>query len=500
LYSCYSPVLQANSLADGGCTSPSNDAPGILGGEPRFAGITPSVDVHNPHEKNEETRILRIPPGPKGHLVGDNLREYARDPLGFLSNCAREYGDVARLRLMGQTFYLLSRPDLIEYVLVDNNRNFTKTRLLRRNRRLLGEGLLTSEGRFWRRQRRLAQPAFHRKRVAAYGEVMASFAERTLAGWRDGETVDVHEEMMRLTLEIVAKCLFDADVRAEAKDVGRAMKVALEDFSSQRRLIRIPKSIPTPQNVRFEMAARRLDGIVSGIIEDRRKRGEEDRGDLLSTLMLAEDAGGERMTDQQLRDEVMTLFLAGHETTANALSWTLWLLSLHAGAEAKLVDELGRVLGGRAPTVDDLPRLPYGERVIKESMRLYPPAWVMGREAIEECEVGGHRMPAGTTALMSQWVVHRDPRYHDNPEQFDPDRWTAEYEEGLPRFAFFPFGGGPRQCIGAGFAMTEARLILAAVAQRFRMELVPGQRVEPYASITLRPKEGIRMTLAERSH
>jgi cytochrome P450 len=441
----------------------------------------------------------RIPPGPRGHLLGENLREYARDPLGFLSGCAREHGDVVRLRLMGQTFYLLSRPDLIEYVLVENNRNFTKTRILRRNRRLLGEGLLTSEGGLWRRQRRLAQPAFHRRRVAAYGEVMAAFAERELRGWREGEIVDIHEEMMRLTLEIVAKCLFDADVREEARGVGEAMKVALEDFSSQRRPIRLPKSIPTPRNIRFEMAARRLDAIVHTIIEERRRSGEEDRGDLLSMLMLAEDESGERMTNKQLRDEVMTLFLAGHETTANALSWAFWLLSLNPEAEARLAEELGRVLGDRLPSVADLPNLPYVERVVKESMRLYPPGWVMGREAVEECEVGGYRMPAGTTALMSQWVMHRDPRYHDDPERFDPERWTAGYEERLPRFAYFPFGGGPRQCIGAGFAMTEARLILAAVAQRFRMELAPGQTVKPYASITLRPEEGIRMTLAGRS-
>jgi cytochrome P450 len=427
------------------------------------------------------------------------VREYARDPLGFLSRCVREYGDVVELRFMGQPIYLLADPGLIEYVLVENNRNFTKTRILKRNRRLLGEGLLISEGEFWRRQRRLAQPAFHRKRVAAYGEVMAAFAERSLGAWRDGQTIDVHEEMMHLTLEIVAKCLFDADVGARATDVGKAMKVALEDFSSQRRLLRIPKGIPTPHNIRFEMAARRLDGVVSAIIENRRK-SEEDRGDLLSMLMLAEDDCGERMTDKQLRDEVMTLFLAGHETTANALSWTFWLLSLNPEVEHELAEELARVLGGRPPTTSDLPALPYVECVLKESMRLYPPAWVVGREAIAECEVGGYRMAAGTMALMSQWIVHRDHRYHEDPERFDPDRWTAQYEKALPRFAYFPFGGGPRQCIGASFAMTEACLILAAVAQRFKMELAPGQRVEPYASITLRPEKGIRMTLVERSH
>jgi len=400
---------------------------------------------------------------------------------------------------MGQTIYLLSDPSLIEYVLVENKRNFTKTRILRRNRRLLGEGLLTSEGEFWRRQRRLAQPAFHRKRVAVYGEVMAALAERSLEAWRDGQTIDIHEEMMHLTLEIVAKCLFDADVGARATDVGKAMKAVLEDFSSQRRLIRIPKRIPTPHNIRFEMAARRLDDIVGTIIENRCK-SEEDRGDLLSMLMLAEDDSGERMTNKQLRDEVMTLFLAGHETTANALSWTFWLLSLNPNAEDELAEELVRVLGGRTPTISDLSDLPCVERVIKESMRLYPPAWVVGREAIAECEVSGYRMPVGTTALMSQWVMHRDPRYHDDPERFDPDRWTAEYKEGLPRFAYFPFGGGSRQCIGAGFAMVETCLVLATVAQRFRLEFTPGQRVEPHASITLRPRRGIRMTLAERSN
>ena len=443
-------------------------------------------------------RTVSSPPGPKGHLIGDNLREYARDPLGFLSGCAREYGNVVRLRFMGQNLFLLSDPDLIEYVLVENNRNLSKTRILKRNRRLLGDGLLTSEGEFWRRQRRLAQPAFHRKRVVAYGEVMVAYAERSLEAWRDGQTIDVHEEMLHLTLEIVAKCLFDADVGSRATDVGKAMQVALKDFSSQRRLVRIPKRVPTPHNIRFEVAARRLDEIVGAIIEDRRKSGE-DRGDLLSMLVLAEDEDGERMTDKQLRDEVMTLFLAGHETTANALSWTFWLLSQSLNAEAKLAEELQRVLGGRTPTMSDLSDLPYVERVVKESMRLYPPAWVVGREAIAECEVGGYRMPAGTTALLSQWVMHRDLCYHENPERFDPDRWTAEYAKALPRFAYFPFGGGPRQCIGAGFAMAEACLLLATVAQRFRMDLAPGQRVEPYASITLRPKEGIRMSLVERS-
>jgi cytochrome P450 len=449
-------------------------------------------------KKGKETMaVLTTPPGPKGHLIRENLPEYAKDPLGFLESCAREYGDVVRLRFMGQTFYLLSHPDLIEYVLVTNSRNFTKSRLLRNNRRLLGDGLLTSQGEFWRRQRRLAQPAFHRRRIVAYGEVMASYTERRLEGWRDEQTIDVHQEMMRLTLEIVAKTLFNADVATEAKDVGEAMEVALKNFSSQRRVIRIPNSIPTPQNVRFERAARRLDEIVRRIIEERRT-SEEDRGDLLSMLMLAEDEDGNRMTDKQLRDEVMTLFLAGHETTANALAWTFYLVARHPEEQDKLAKELGNALNGRTPTVSDLTNLSYAERAIKESMRLYPPAWTMGREALTDCEVDGYRMPAGTTALMSQWVMHRDPRYYDEPDRFDPDRWTQQLEKRLPRFAYFPFGGGPRQCIGMGFALTEARLILATIARRFRMKLVSGQRVQPYTSITLRPKDRIRMILIER--
>lgn len=442
-------------------------------------------------------KVLSAPPGPKGHLIGDNLPEYGRDPLGFLKSCARSYGDVVRLRFLGQTFYLLSRPDLIESVLVTNNRNFMKSKILKRNGRLLGDGLLTSEGEFWRRQRRLAQPAFHRRRIASYGEVMASYAERRIESWRGGQIMDIHREMMGLTMEIVAKTLFDADVSAEAREVGEALKMAMKDFSSRRRLIRLPKSIPTLHNVRFERAARRLDGIVQRIIEDRRASGE-DRGDLLSMLILAEDEDGNRMTDKQLRDEVMTLFLAGHETTANALSWTFYLLAQHPEVEAKLAGEIESALGGRTPTTSDLANLSYAECVIEESMRLYPPAWTVSREALTDCEIGGYHMPAGTTALMSQWVMHRDPRYYDEPERFEPDRWTLQSEKGLPRFAYFPFGGGPRQCIGMGFALTEARLILATIARRFQMELVPGQRVEPYPSITLRPKQGIRMTLIEQ--
>src|SRR5215203_2814 len=278
-----------------------------------------------------------IPQGPRGGRLLGNMREFNSDSLGFVERCAREFGDVVPTRFLYVPALFLFHPDQVEYVLATGSKNFIKAASLRSPffHRLVGNGLLTSEGEFWRRQRRLAQPAFHRKRVAAYGEVMVALAERSLEAWRDGQTIDVHEEMMHLTLEIVAKCLFDADVGSRATDVGKAMKVALKDFSSQRRLVRIPRGVPTPRNIRFELAARRLDDIVRTIIEDRRK-SREDRGDLLSMLMLAEDEGGGRMTDKQLRDEVMTLFLAGHETTANALSWTFWLLSQTPHDETRL--------------------------------------------------------------------------------------------------------------------------------------------------------------------
>jgi cytochrome P450 len=443
-----------------------------------------------------------LPPGPKGRFLTGNLLDYSRDQLGYLTRCAREYGDVVRLRFVNVRVYLLNHPDHVEYVLIRNNNNFIKSRGQRHSLGFLGGGLLTSEGPLWRRQRRLAQPAFHQERISAYGGTMVECAERTVSAWQDGEVRDVHEDMARLTLEIVAKTLFGTLLTKELEEVGEALAVIAKRFAGRGGvLFQIPKSIPTPGNLRFRRAIRRLDEIVYGIIRRRRASGEDayPRGDLLSILLAARDEEtGEAMSDEQLRDEVMTILLAGHETTANALSWTWYLIAGHPEAEAKLFEELREVLAGRAPTAEDLPRLGYADAVIKESMRLYPPVWAFGREALKDCKIGGYHVPAGTQLVMSQWVMHRDPRYYENPGKFRPERWTEDSAEKPPKYAYFPFGGGPRLCIGRPFAKMEAVLLLATIAQRFQFSPASGRPVMPQPSITLRPKGGTKMALTRR--
>lgn len=441
-----------------------------------------------------------LPPGPRSGLFQGLRIALRRDMLGLLERTAREYGDIAYFKIGTQGVYLLNRPELIRDVLVTHNKKFAKGRGLERARRMLGNGLLTSEGEFHLRQRRLAQPAFHRQRIAAYAETMVAYAERAHARWHDGETRDVHEEMMRLTLAIVAKTLFDADVEGDADEIGHALSELIDLFDfSMLPFAELLERLPIPPKRRFDRARATLDRIVYRIIEDRRT-SSEDRGDLLSMLLMATDTEGDGtgMTDEQLRDEAMTIFLAGHETTANALTWTFYLLAEHPEVEAKLHDELDRVLGGRAPTIADLPSLPYTERVLTESMRLYPPAWVLGRRALEDYEVEGYVIPAGSIVVLSQWLMHRDGRYFDEPLAFEPDRWTPEMKAALPRYAYFPFSAGPRNCVGEHFAWMEGELIVASVARLWRMRLAPGQRVALQPQITLRPRYGMRMELARR--
>ncbi|HEU4371784.1 MAG TPA: cytochrome P450 [Methylomirabilota bacterium] len=440
-----------------------------------------------------------LPPGPKGHVLVGSLPEFRRDILGFFAACARQYGDVVPLRVPRRRLILLSHPDLIEEVLTTHARRTTKTVLIQTLRPVLGDGLLLSEGEHWLRQRRLIQPAFHRQRIAAYGDVMAAYADRAMARWNDGETRDVHADMMTITQAIVAKTLFDADVSGDSWDVGQALHVLMEDFARRRtRLFELPSFVPTPGRRSARRAVERLDRTVYGIIAARRAGGE-DRGDLLSLLLHAQDADdGSRMTDRQVRDEIMTLFLAGHETTAVSLSWTWYLLAQHPEVEARLAGELRHVLDGRLPTVADLPRLRYTEMVVTESMRLYPPVYSMTRRVAESCEVGGHTIAPETVLVMSQWVVHRDPRWFDEPAAFQPDRWENDLAKRLPRYAYFPFGGGPRLCIGNTFATMEATLLLATIAQRFRFSPAPGTSVKPMLSVTLRPAEGIPMILSAR--
>jgi cytochrome P450 len=444
--------------------------------------------------------IRTFPPGPKTSLLSALTYRPGRDPLQFFSNLAREYGDVAFLRMGGEHLFIVSDPAVIRDVLVTHNQNFHKSRGLERIKILLGEGLLTSEDAFHLRQRRLMQPAFHRDRVAAYASTMVSYADRVRSGWSDGATFDMAREMSRLTLLVVGKTLFDTDVESQARDVGEAMAGLMDSFWT--RMLPFGETLerlPIPRLRRGRKARERLDAIIYAIIRERRAGGE-DRGDLLSMLLMAQDDEdrGRGMTDQQVRDEAMTIFLAGHETTANALTWTWYLLSQAPDVERRVHEEIARVLGGRLPAVADVERLPYITRVVTEAMRLYPPAWLVGRRAMNEYRVGDYYVPPRSIIVMSQWIVHRDARHYPDPERFDPDRWTPEFKAALPRFAYFPFGGGPRQCIGESFAWMELVLLVATIAQQWRFELVPGHPVVPNAAVTLRPKYGMKMTARRR--
>lgn len=440
-----------------------------------------------------------LPPGPRALPVLGALVDYAKDPLAFIERCVREYGDVAYVEFLGQPTYVLQRPEHIEYVLVTRHRHYIKDRFQLRilGGRLLGNGLLTSEGDVWLRQRRLLQPAFHRQRLAAYGKVMAAQARRHFASWRDGEVRDVYADMMRLTLGIVIKCLFDLEMEGEEEAVGPALARVMEHFVKAQSLL-FPDWLPTPENLGYRAAVERLNAFVSGLIQRRREAGGDAGEDLLSLLLHVQDEEGGRMSDPQIRDEVLTLALAGHETTSITLAFCCHLLARHPEAQAALHRELDAVLGGREPTVEDLPALSFTELVVKESLRLYPPAWTLSRETVEEDEIAGWRIPIGAAVVMNPWTVHRDARFYEEPESFRPERWADGLEQRLPRFAWFPFGGGPRLCIGSGFALMEARLVLATLASRFRFERVPGDEVELLPSITLRPKHGVKVRLRAR--
>jgi cytochrome P450 len=428
------------------------------------------------------------------------MPEFNQDSLGFITRCRVNYGDIVRMRFLYLTVFFLYHPDDIEYVLSTNAKNFIKSRSLRSPffQRLVGNGLLTSEGDFWLRQRRLAQPAFHRQRIGTYGEVMVQFTDRMLSSWRPGEIRDIHSDMMRLTLEIVVKTLFNADVSNDADRVRTTLSEIVKPFASQATLKWIMDNrLPTAGHRRFFRAAHDIDSIVYRIISERR-RSKRDEGDLLSMLLQAhdEDDGG-TMTDRQLRDEVMTIFLAGHETSALTLSWAWWLLALNPNVEKRFHNELDQVLNGRLPTLADFPRLRFTEMIAKESMRLYPPAFGLGREAVADCEIGGYHVPARSQVFMFQWATQRDPRFFYEPDEFRPERWN-EGDQTLPKYAYFPFGGGPRACIGNYFAMIEIVLLLASIGQRFRLKLANERPVELFPAMSLRPRGPINLMLEQR--
>jgi cytochrome P450 len=444
--------------------------------------------------------LTATPPGPKLSLLASLIyRPGGGDPLAFFMNLVRTYGDIISYRMGGEQLFLVNDPQLVKDILVTHHRNFTKSRGLERSKRLLGEGLLTSEGARHLRQRRLMQPAFHRDRIAGYGKTMVMYADRMRNAWTDGATLDIAREMNRLTLSVVGKTLFDADVESQATEVGEALTGVMESFwVMMLPFANVLERLPMSRMRRARLARARLDAIIYGMIAERRASGR-DHGDLLSMLLTAQDEDdGGVMTDRQVRDEAMTIFLAGHETTANALTWTWYLVGGASDVEAKLHEEVDRVLQGRLPTMADIGSLPYVERVVTESMRLYPPAWIIGRRAIAAYPIKDYVAPARSILIMSPYIMQRDARYYPEPERFNPDRWTPEFRATLPRFAYFPFGGGPRQCIGESFAWMELILLVATIAQRWQLRLVPGHPVVPQPLITLRTKHGMKMTVQKR--
>lgn len=420
------------------------------------------------------------------------LRAFRRDPLGLLEHLA-SLGDLVRVRVPGADAFLVNHPDLVHDVLVTHHRAFHKGPTIQAAKLLLGESLLTSEGDHHRRQRRLIQPMFHHDRIESYAGAMVRHGERVATRWRDAEPIDVHAEMAALTLAVVGETLFGRDVDdARSEIVRRSLTATLETFDRvYSPLFRLLVRLPTPTMRRYRRIEADLDGVIEGMIAERRASGAS--GDDLLTLLLHAREDGLGMTDRQVRDEALTLFLAGHETTANALSWTWWFLSGHPDAETALHAELDRALAGRPPTSEDLPRLPYTDAVVAESLRLRPPAWAMGRRAVRETRIGGETVPSGSIVVVSPWLLHRDARWWPDPDAFRPERWTRQENIERPRSSYLPFGAGPRMCIGEPFARIEAVLLLATLAQRWRLRLVEAHPVEPLAVITLRPRHGIRM-------
>jgi cytochrome P450 len=418
------------------------------------------------------------------------------DPLAYSVEMSNTYGGFSYSRFGWLSFYNVTDAELMQEILVKQVDQYRKVDFI--NEALsafLGNGLLTSSGDFWKRQRKLAQPAFHSRRIEAYGDVMVRFTQQMLAGWRAGERRHLDREMMKLTLQIVSKTLFDADVAGDADRVGVLLTHILHATNSRvNSMIRLPDWVPTPQRQAAQRDVTELDAIIQRIVDERRESGE-DRGDLLSMLLLAQDDEGKGMSDRQLRDELMTIFLAGHETTAMNLTWTWYLLSQHPAVVAQLQAEVEQVLGGRAATVADLPNLPYTEMVVKEAMRLYPPAPAVGREPIADTELGGYPLPEKALLNLSIFAMHRSARYYPEPERFDPERFSDEREKEIPKYAYLPFGAGPRVCIGNSFALMEARLVLATMIQQVDLALVPGQQVVPQQLLTVRPRYGMEMTV-----
>jgi cytochrome P450 len=437
------------------------------------------------------------PPGPKGAPLLGSLPDFRRDIRLALLEGWREYGDIVEFNVAGPG-YLIVHPDYIQQVLRDEG-TFPHAPFLRaRWAKIVGGGLVTSKGTFWERQRRLANPSFHQDRIIEFGQIMTETTSEMLDEWQkaadSGQPIEVRDEMMRLTITILSKAMFSADIWGKTDQIGRDVGVLLTHASNRLfSPVDPPEWIPIPAHRRFLNAQRSFDNLIYEIIAERRK---EPRNDLLSMFLQARDAEtGEAMDDIQVRDEVRTMFIAGHETTATSLGWTWYLLSAYPEVAAKLRAELAEVLGGRTPTANDLPKLPYLWRVIQESLRLYPPIWMYLRTSLTDEEIGGHWIQAGKNICVSPYITHRHPEFYENPEGFDPSRFEPEKTKNWHRFQFFPFGGGPRKCIGNNFAITEMQLVVATAAQRFELELVPAHPVDIQAGLSLRPREGLSMSV-----
>jgi cytochrome P450 len=439
-----------------------------------------------------------LPPGPEGTLIGGNIHQFRAHLLDFLLEAARDYGPLTSFRIGPRRVFLASAPELIEQVPITNAKRYIKHFGARAYKPVLGNGLVTSEGEFWHRQRKLIQPVFLKARVQSYAPIMGELTERMLASWTSGKTIRINHEFGTLTSRIALKTLFDLDDDGDREQFNDTLRLSFDLMSARlRRIFKLPLWVPTPETLCLKRSISELERTVEGFIASARSRPNMG-DDLLSRLMLAQHEDGTRMSKRQLRDEVMTLYLAGHETTALTLTWTWYLLAQHQRVEEKLVTEWQQVLAGRTPTADQLQQLPYTAAVITESMRLFPPVYVIGREATGDLELGGYRVKRGYTVLMSQWVNHRDPEYFPEPDEFRPERWENGLTKRIPKFAYYPFGGGQRMCIGSTFASIEAPIVLATIGQRYRFTVDPEAVINIKPQITLEPANGIPATLRRR--
>jgi cytochrome P450 len=442
-------------------------------------------------------KVLRLP---KGKLITGHTKEFQADPLGFLKKVS-SYGEVVKIRFAPfQNVYLVSNPEMIKQVLVTKQKYFVKSKDFQALKTFIGEGLLTSEKETHMRHRKLIQPAFKWSHITNYGQDMIDITTDYLSKWEDGDERSITQDMMDITLGIISKTMFSMDFKEGYSILGKPLETAMRmAVKRMRALVNLPLWIPTKTNLEHNEAIDKLNEVLYNIIEKRRQDNER-HDDMLGILMDARDDDGINMTDTQVRDELMTIFLAGHETTANALSWTYYLLSQHPEVQKKLFDEIDSVIGSRNPVPEDFMKLPYTQNIMRESMRIYPPVYVIAREVEEEIEIGGYQFKKGDTIMVSQYVMHHKPEYFPDPESFRPERFENNFIKTIPSYAYFPFGGGPRVCIGNHFAMMEAVLILATISRCFKVNLARDHRpVIPYPSITLRPRGGLRMILEERN-